>query len=65
MKYLKETKTGLLIGAHHMRLQHPYHDADALLLQRALLGERTSTDWDGIAIVVSTVAAVAVAAWFL
>ena len=65
MKYLKETKTGLLIGAHHMRLQHPYHDADALRLQRALLGERTRTDWDGIAIVVFTVAAVALAAWLL
>lgn len=65
MKYLKETKTGLLIGAHHMRLQHPYHDADALRLQRALLGERPRIDWDGIAIVIFTVAAVALAAWLL
>jgi len=65
VKYLKETKTGLLIGAHHMRLQHPYHDADALLLQRALLGERPRIDWDGIAIVIFTVAAVALAAWLL
>lgn len=50
MKYLKETKTGLLIGAHHMRLQHPYHDADALRLQSALLGHKPQTDWDGIII---------------
>lgn len=63
MKYLKETKTGLLIGAHHMRLQHPYHDADALLLQRALLGERRRVDWDGLYIVavVAVVAAAVVA----
>jgi len=52
------------IGLLYTPAQRPYHDADALLLQRALLGERTSTDWDGIAIVVSTVAAVALAAWF-
>lgn len=63
MKYLKETKTGLLIGAHHMRLQHPYHDADALRLQSALLGERRRVDWDGLYIVavVAVVAAAVVA----
>ena len=53
------------IGAHHMRLQHPYHDADALLLQRALLGERQRTDWGGIAIVAIVAASVALAAWLL
>jgi len=62
---LEAAKTGLLIGAHHMRLQHPFHDADALRLQRALLGERPRIDWDGIAIVIFTVAAVALAAWLL
>ena len=57
MKYLKETKTGLLIGAHHMRLQHPYHDADALRLQSALLGHKPKTDWDGIIIAAVCLAA--------
>jgi hypothetical protein len=55
------------IGLLYTPPQVPYHDADALLLQRALLGERQRTDWGGIAIVVFTVAAVAVAvaAWLL
>ena len=51
------------IGLLYTTPQVPHHDADALRLQRALLGERTRTDWDGIAIVVFTVAAVALAAW--
>ena len=38
------------IGAAYQPQQRPHHDADALRLQRALLGERVSTDWDGIAI---------------
>lgn len=38
------------IGCAWQPLQRPYHDRDALRLQRALLGERANTDWDGIAI---------------
>ena len=53
------------IGLLYTPAQRPYHDADALRLQRALLGERTRTDWGGIAIVVFTVAAVALATWLL
>jgi len=53
------------IGLLYTPPQVPHHDADALRLQRALLSERTRPDWDGIAIVVSTVAAVALAAWLL
>lgn len=51
------------IGLLYTPPQHQYHDADALLLQRALLGERVRTDWDGIAIVI-IIAAVALAVWF-
>ncbi len=53
------------IGLLYTPPQVPHHDADALRLQRALLGERTRTDWDGIAIVAIVVAAVALAAWLL
>lgn len=60
------TRSGLQVGSLYTAApQHPYHDADALLLQRALLGERPRIDWDGIAIVIFTVAAVALAAWLL
>ena len=38
------------IGAAYQPQQRPHHDADALRLQRALLGERVSTDWDGVLI---------------
>ena len=38
------------IGLLYTPPQVPHHDADALLLQRALLGERTRTDWGGIII---------------
>ena len=56
------TRSGLQVGSLYTAApQHPYHDADALLLQRALLGERTRTDWDGIAIVVATCAIAALA----
>lgn len=58
------TRTGLQIGSLYTAApQHPYHDADALLLQRALLGERRRVDWDGLYIVavVAVVAAAVVA----
>ena len=51
------------IGLLYTPPQVPHHDADALRLQRALLGERVRTDWDGIAIVI-IIAAVALAVWF-
>jgi len=44
------------IGLLYTPPQVPHHDADALRLQRALLGERPRIDWDGIAIVVATCA---------
>lgn len=59
------TRSGLQVGSLYTPPQRPHHDADALRLQRALLGERPRIDWDGIAIVIFTVAAVALAAWLL
>ena len=59
------TRTGLQIGSLYTPPQRPYHDEDALRLQRALLGERRRTDWDGIVIVGSVIAAVALAIWLL
>ena len=53
------------IGLLYTPPQVPYHDADALLLQRALLGERQRTDWGGVAIVAIVAASVALAAWLL
>lgn len=58
------TRSGLQVGSLYTAApQHPYHDADALLLQRALLGERRRVDWDGLYIVavVAVVAAAVVA----
>jgi len=51
------------IGLLYTPPQVPHHDADALLLQRALLGERPRIDWDGIAIVAIVVAAVVLSVW--
>ena len=51
------------IGLLYTPPQVPYHDADALLLQRALLGERQRTDWGGIAIVAIVAASGALATW--
>ena len=53
------------IGLLYTPPQRPFHDADALLLQRALLGERQRIDWGGIAIVAIVAASVALAAWLL
>ena len=39
------------IGRLYTPTARPHHDADALRLQRALLGERPRIDWDGIGIV--------------
>lgn len=45
------TRTGLRIGSAYTPPQAPvYLDHDALRLQRALLGDRPATDWDGVAI---------------
>ena len=46
------------IGLLYTPPQVPHHDADALLLQRALLGERRRVDWDGLYIVAVVAAAV-------
>jgi hypothetical protein len=47
MKTPYTTRSGVRIGS------------DDLRIQRALLGERQRVDWDGIAIVITTAAAVA------
>lgn len=59
------TKTGLKIGAFYQPPRDmPQPDRDAARLQRALLGEPTPVDWDGIAIVLGSLA-IAIAAWVL
>ena len=59
------TRSGLQVGSLYTPPQRPHHDADALRLQRALLGERRRVDWDGLYIVAVVAAAVALAAWLL
>ena len=53
------------IGEAYMRQQRPHHDADALRLQRALLGERVSTDWGGVLIAAVCIIIVAMLALVL
>lgn len=57
---MRSVNTGKVqIGAAYVPPpQRPHHDADALRLQRALLGERASTDWDGVLIAACLIAAV-------
>ena len=58
------TKSGLRIGSKFDgSARHEHHDADALRLQDALLGSARRTDWDGIAIVLGTLAAIGAVAW--
>ena len=52
------TRSGLQVGSLYTAPQRPFHDADALLLQRALLGERRRVDWGGLYIVAAVAAAV-------
>lgn len=59
------TRTGLRIGCLASKAPPIHHDRDALRLQDALLGNVARTDWDGLAIVLGTLAAVAVTAWVL
>ena len=59
------TKSGLRIGCLAPKTPPPHHDADALRLQDALLGNARRTDWDGLAIVVVTLAAMTAVAWGL
>lgn len=59
------TRTGLRIGCKlDTQPQQPHHDSDALRLQDALLGCARRTDWDGIVIVLGTLAAIAAIAWW-
>lgn len=46
------TRTGVRIGCMYQPTTKPAHDADALKLQSAYLGDEPARDWDGIAIVV-------------
>jgi len=58
------TSTGLRIGSKvDKQPQQPHHDRDALRLQRALLGETSRTDWDGLAIVAITLAGLLALVW--
>lgn len=50
------------IGLTYVPRQRPHMDRDALRLQRALLGERAATDWDGIGIVAGVALLIAVLA---
>ena len=58
------TKSGLRIGSKcDANVRHEYHDRDALRLQAALLGNRPQIDWDGIVIVLGTLAAIGAVFW--
>jgi len=58
------TRSGLRIGRYHTPAAPAVAmDADALRLQRALLGDKQRTDWDGIAIVLGTLAVIGLTAW--
>ena len=57
------TKSGLRIGSKFDGSARHDHDADALRLQDALLDNARRTDWDGIVIVLGTLAAIGAAAW--
>lgn len=57
------TKSGVQIGRLYTP-RMPHLDADALRVQRALLGDTPTIDWDGISIViVITFCALALALW--
>ena len=55
------TRSGLQVGSLYTPPQRPHHDADALRLQRALLGHKPQTDWDGIGIVAGVLVVVVMA----
>ena len=60
------TRTGLRIGSKcDANARHEYHDRDALRLQDALLCNASRTDWDGIVIVIGTLAAIGAVAWVM
>ena len=54
-----------VIGSLHRKAPPIHHDKDALRLQDAMLGNVSRTDWDGVAIVVGVLAAMALAVWWL
>lgn len=53
-----QTRSGLQIGRLYIPIQSIERDADALRLQRALLGEKARVDWDGMVIVLTVLFAV-------
>ena len=58
------TRSGLRIGRYHTPAAPAVAmDADALRLQRALLGDKQRTDWDGLAIVAITLAGLLALVW--
>lgn len=60
------TRTGLRIGSRYQANPAPlHHDADALRLQDAMLGNARRTDWDGLAIVAVVLVAIGAVAWRL
>lgn len=58
-------KRDFVIGSLHRAAPPIHHDDDALRLQDALLGNVSRVDWDGVAIIVGTLAAMAALAWWL
>jgi hypothetical protein len=59
MKTPYTTRSGVRIGSAYNPAPRVFLSNDDLRIQRALLGERQRVDWDGIAIVITTAAAVA------
>lgn len=54
------TKSGLQIGILSKKQPPVFHDADAIRLQRALLGDKPAIDFDGLGIAVFIMTAAAV-----
>ena len=54
-----------VIASLHRKAPPTHHEKDAIRVQDALLGNVSRTDWDGVAIIFGTLAAMAVAAWWL
>jgi hypothetical protein len=52
MKKVFTTSTGLRIGCMYQPTTKPHHDADALKLQSAYLGDKPETDLDGWLIII-------------
>jgi hypothetical protein len=63
MKTPYTTRSGVRIGSQYSPAPRVFLSNDDLRIQRALLGERTPIDWEGIAIIIG-MAAIATALIF-